>query len=138
MRRWTCAALGVLLIASAGCGVFYQAGTRLRAAYMSESLEPGLSTLEVRNRWGEPDIRHYPDERTQIWSYAYKPNTDDVTAALLYTSARSGDRGTFLDLKFVDAKLVSWSEAEHTMPAKAGESVGYGLAGSSTPLGTVR
>ena len=70
---------------------------------------------------------------TEVWSYPYKPNSNDVAAALMYTSTKDGDKGTFLDLKFVEGKLVSWQEAEHTMPAK--ERTGFGMGINGSPIG---
>jgi hypothetical protein len=90
---------------------------------------------EVHQVWGEPDIRTYVDPRTEIWSYAKHANRDDYTATLLYTSAKEGDSGTFVDLKFNDGKLVSWGEGQHTMPAKEGSGFSAGLSGAS-PGGT--
>jgi len=130
------ATLAVSMVTS-GCGIFYQAGTRIRASYLTDSLKEGQGTLEIRNKWGEPDIRQYPDDRTQIWSYAYKPNPADV-AMVFYTSTRSGEKATFVDLKFVDNKLVTWSEAEHVMPEKEGGSLSYGFAGQRDSLGTAK
>jgi hypothetical protein len=127
-----CAAL--MTSAMAGCGVLYQAGTRYRASRISDSLKPGEPMAQVHQQWGEPDLRTYPDDTTEIWSYPYKPNTNDIAAALLYTSSKEGDQGTFLDLKFVNGKLVSWDEKSHTMPAK--ERSGFGTSlGSPTIAG---
>ena len=83
----------------------------------------------MHHSWGEPDIRTYLPGETEVWSYPYKPNSNDVTAALLYTSSKDGDKGTFLDLKFVEGKLVSWQEAEHTLPAKGHTGIGLGIGG---------
>src|SRR6266404_3742007 len=95
-------ALTILLwVLAAGCGVAYQAGTRLKATRMSDSLKVGESSPAVHHSWGEPDIRDYLPGDTEVWSYPYKPNSNDITAALLYTSSKDGDKGTFLDLKFV-------------------------------------
>ncbi|GEM_PF-418427 len=126
-------AIASLATSLAGCGLFYQAGIRLKTAHMSDQLKPGESMTAIHQKFGEPDIRQYPDDTTEVWSYAYKPNTNDVTAALLYTSTKEGDRGTFLDLKFVDGRLVSWTEAEHTMPPK--ERSGFGAGISGAPIG---
>lgn len=109
--------LALTLIAT-GCGLFYQAGSRVKAARISSDIKPGESMVDIHNQFGEPSLRTYTNDTTEIWSYADKPNSNDVAAALLYTSTKEGDKGTFLDLKFVDGKLVSWTEAEHTMPAK--------------------
>lgn len=117
----------VALLAFGGCGVFYQAGTRIKASHMADSLQQGESMVSVHKEWGEPDIREYPTSDTEIWSYPYKTNSNDVMAELVYTTAKEGDKGTFLDLKFVEGKLVSWSEAEHTMPPKEGAGVNYGF-----------
>ena len=114
-----------------GCGVFYQAGTRIKASHMSDQLKPGESMSQVHNQFGEPSLRQYPSDRTEVWSYAYKPNSNDITAALLYTSTKEGDKGTFLDLNFADGKLVSWAEAEHTMPAKERSGFGAGINGGA-------
>ncbi len=119
----------LLAIAASGCGLFYQAGTRIKAQHMANSLSVGESMVDIHKSWGEPDIRQYPTSDTEIWSYAYKPNSNDVMAALVYTSAKEGDKGTFVDLKFVDGRLVSWSEAEHTMPPKEGAAYSYGFGG---------
>ncbi len=116
-----------------GCGLAYQAGTRIKATRMSDSLQVGQTSPEIHHSWGEPDLRTYLPGDTEVWSYAYKPNSNDVTAALLYTSAKDGDKGTFLDLKFVGGKLVSWQEAEHTMPAKGHTGIGLGI--SQGPIG---
>src|SRR5271166_724145 len=95
------------------CGLAYQAGTRIKATRMSDSLAVGQTSPDIHHEWGEPDIRTYLPGDTEVWSYPYKPNSNDVTAALLYTSSKDGDKGTFLDLKFVGGKLVPWQEAEH-------------------------
>jgi hypothetical protein len=119
---------------TSGCGVVYQAGTRIKAAHIADSLHVGQSALELHRRFGEPDIRQYLPGDTEVWSYPSKPNSNDLTAALLYTSTKDGDKGTFLDLKFVGGKLVSWTEAEHTMPAKGHTGIGMGIGGG--PLGS--
>jgi hypothetical protein len=116
-------------IALMGCGALYQAHTAFRATRMLGSLEPGQSALDVRRRWGEPDIRNYTDGRTQIWSYAKRPNTNDLTAELLYTAPKEGDEGRFLDLKFVDGRLSTWAEGDHRMPPKEGGGFSYGVGG---------
>ena len=110
-----------------GCGLAYNASTHARARHMLRSLKPGESSLEVHQDWGEPDLRQYVGQDLQIWSYAVRPNSNDVAATLLYTSVKPGDNGNFLDLKFINGKLVSWRKAEHTVPAKQGSGFGYGL-----------
>src|SRR5579862_1430350 len=95
--------LAALIFAVAGCGLAYQAGTRIKATRMSDSLQVGQTSPQVHHAWGEPDLRTYLPGETEVWSYPYKPNSNDVTAALLYTSSKDGDKGTFLDLKFVGA-----------------------------------
>jgi hypothetical protein len=107
--------------------VAYQAGTEIRAKHMRDSLKAGESMREVRDRFGEPDIRTDTDTGGQIWSYASRANSNDIAATLFYTSAKSGDNGHFVDLKFVDSKLVSWGDADHTMPAKRGTGINYGF-----------
>lgn len=99
---------------------------------MSDSLKVGETTLQVHHQWGEPDIRKRLPGDTQIWSYASRPNSNDLTATLFYTSTKPGDKGKFLDLKFKDGKLVSWDEATHTMPAKQSGGFTYGFG----PMGT--
>jgi hypothetical protein len=132
MRNFTTAALLLLLTFPAGCGLFYQAASRYRANKMENNLKVGMTSLEVHQMYGEPDIRNYVSDQVAIWSYAKHANNADVTAAVLYTSAKEGDKGTFLDLKFVDGKLVTWDEATHTMPPKqsSGFSAGFGGAPS--------
>jgi hypothetical protein len=128
------ATLSVALIFTfAGCGLFYQAGTRIKATRMSDTLQVGQTSPQIHHSWGEPDIRTYLPGQTEVWSYPYKPNSNDVTAALLYTSSKDGDKGTFLDLKFVGGKLVSWQEAEHTLPPKG--HTGFGLGINQGPIG---
>lgn len=126
------AILLALLVASAGCGLVYQGASTYRANKMEKSLAKGMTIPEVHQVWGEPDIRTYPDQHSEVWSYAKHANGSDVTATLLYTSAKEGDPGTFVDLKFEDGRLVSWGEAQHTMPAKEGSGFSVGTGG--TPL----
>jgi len=103
---------------------------------MSDSLQVGQTSPEVHHAWGEPDIRTYLPGDTEVWSYPYKPNSNDVAAALMYTSSKDGDKGTFLDLKFVGGKLVSWQEADHVMPAKGHTGISMGINGSQIGNGT--
>lgn len=119
-----------------GCGVAYQAGTRIKAAHIADSLRVGQSSPEIHRRFGEPDIRQYLPGDTEVWSYPAKPNSNDLTAALLYTSTKDGDQGTFLDLKFAGGKLVSWTKAEHTMPLKGHTGIGMGIGGGPVGNGT--
>jgi hypothetical protein len=116
-----------------GCGLAYQAGTRIKATRMSDSLQVGQTSPQIHHSWGEPDIRTYLPGETEVWSYPYKPNSNDMAAALMYTSSKDGDKGTFLDLKFVGGKLVSWQEAEHTLPAKGHTGFGFGI--NQEPIG---
>ncbi|MGO9062583.1 MAG: hypothetical protein ACLQU2_35250 [Candidatus Binataceae bacterium] len=101
-----------------GCGAAYQASTQIRSHRMMDSLKTGQTMPEVRQQWGQPDIIKDQDQNTETWSYASRANSDDIAATLLYTAAKEGDTGQFLDLRFVDGKLVSWSKQTHTMPAK--------------------
>lgn len=94
---------------------------------MMDSLKAGESTLDVHRDWGEPDLRKNIDAENEVWSYAARPNTNDVAAGLLYTSPKPGDTGKFVDLKFRDGKLVSWNEVNHTVPAKQGSGFSYGI-----------
>jgi hypothetical protein len=121
--------VAVLGVGGSGCGVAYQAGTRIKASHMADSIQAGQSSSEIHARFGEPAIRQYLPGETEIWSYPYKPNSNDIVAGLLYTSTKEGDKGTFLDLKFINAKLVSWQEAEHTMPSKERSGFSAGLGG---------
>jgi hypothetical protein len=120
-------ALALLVAAFSGCGLAYDASTHARAIHMNHSLKAGESSLEVHQHWGEPDIRQYIGRNEQVWSYAVQPNSNDVAAILLYTSVKPGDTGNFLDLKFLDGKLVSWNKAQHTMPAKQGTGFSFGV-----------
>ena len=117
----------IAFIVIGGCGLVYDAGARLKTHRMAHSVKAGEPTLEVHQDWGEPDLRESVDSRTEIWSYADHPNDNDVTAMVFYTSTKSGDTGKFLDLKFVDSRLVSWGEANHTVPAKQGTGFSYGM-----------
>jgi hypothetical protein len=93
---------------------------------MMESLKVGQTMPEVRQEWGQPDIVADQDQNTETWSYASRPNSNDIAATLLYTAAKEGDSGQFLDLRFVDGKLVSWGKQQHTMAAKR-QSFGLGF-----------
>ncbi|MGO9602096.1 MAG: hypothetical protein ACLQAT_01590 [Candidatus Binataceae bacterium] len=123
----------LILFTASGCGVFYQAGMRIKTSRMSDELKTGESMSQIHTQFGEPDLHEYPNDTTEIWSYVYKPNSNDVTAALLYTSTKEGDQGTFLDLKFVNGTLVSWAEAQHTMPTKQRSGFGAGMGGPPLP-----
>ena len=134
--RWLPKPVLCALAMLAGCGLVYDAGARVRTDRMMRQLKPGESTLQVHRDWGEPDLRKDINPQIEMWSYAAHPNSNDLTATLLYTSTKPGDKGKFLDLKFIDGKLVSWNEAEHTMPSKqgAGFSYGVGPAGGSSSV----
>jgi hypothetical protein len=125
--RKTLLALAIVLTAISGCGLAYDASTHARASRMVRSLKPGQSSLEVHQSWGEPDMRRYIGREEQVWSYAIQPNSNDVAATLLYTSVKPGDDGSFLDLKFINGKLVSWNKVEHTVPAKRGTGFSFGV-----------
>ena len=122
--------LAIALLATAqGCGLFYQAGIRMKTGRMADQLQVGETMVEVHDKYGEPDMHHYLSETSQIWSYPYKPNSNDIVATLVYTSSKEGDEGTFLDLKFVNGKLVEWTEAKHTLPSKEMSGFGAGIGG---------
>jgi hypothetical protein len=108
----------LLACLAAGCGAAYQASTQIRSHRMLDSLKPGQTIPEVRHDWGQPDIITDEGPTTETWSYASRPNSNDIAATLLYTAAKEGDTGEFLDLRFVNGKLVSWSKQQHTMAAK--------------------
>jgi hypothetical protein len=124
------------LMSLCGCGLAYQAGSRIKTSHMEDTLKPGATTTEIRRDWGEPDLRKDLGANSAIWSYARRPNSNDFAATIFYTSTKSGDESKFLDLKFTDGKLVSWSESERTMPAKqgAGFSYGFGPGGAVSPV----
>jgi hypothetical protein len=129
----------VLALTLCGCGVAYQASTEMRAARMQRDLKVGESSVNVREKWGEPDLRQDADQDTEIWSYAKRSNTNDVAATLLYTNTKEGDQGKFVDLTFVDGKLASWREATHTMPSKkGGPGLSFGIGGPSSTAGNKR
>jgi hypothetical protein len=119
-----------------GCGLAYEAGSQIKTSHMRDRLKPGETAIEVHQEWGEPDIRKDLSANSELWSYARRPNNNDIAAEVFYTSTKSGDEGKFLDLKFIDGKLVSWSESERTMPVKQGAGFNYGFGGasSSSPL----
>jgi outer membrane protein assembly factor BamE (lipoprotein component of BamABCDE complex) len=127
-RRWLVCLFAAIF---AGCGAAYQASTEIRSHRMMDSLKPGETMPEVRQDYGQPDIITDQDQNTETWSYASRPNSNDIAATLLYTAAKEGDSGQFLDLRFVDGKLASWSKQEHTMPAKR-QSFGLGF-GAANP-----
>ncbi|HKD65217.1 MAG TPA: hypothetical protein VKB84_00140 [Candidatus Binataceae bacterium] len=118
-----------LACTAGACGAAYQASTQIRSHRMMDSLKPGQTMPEVRQEWGQPDIITDQDQNTETWSYASRANSNDIAATLLYTAAKEGDSGQFLDLRFVDGKLVSWSKQPHTMPAKRQSfGIGFGAA----------
>jgi outer membrane protein assembly factor BamE (lipoprotein component of BamABCDE complex) len=131
MRRFARATLIILLAFPAGCGLFYQAASGYRANKMENNLKVGMTSLQVHQLYGEPDIRNYVNDKTEVWSYAKHANNTDVVAATLYTSAKEGDKGSFVDLTFNDGKLVTWDEGSHTMPAKQGSGFNAGIGGAS-------
>jgi hypothetical protein len=104
-----------------------------RAARMVHDLKVGEPAVNVRQSWGEPDLRQEVSGKTEVWSYAKRANTNDIAASLLYTNAKEGDSGQFVDLTFIDGKLASWQEARHTMPAKTG---GPGFTFGAGPAAT--
>lgn len=108
----------LLACVAAGCGAAYQASTQIRSHRMLDSLKAGQTIPEVRQDWGQPDIITDHGPNAETWSYASRPNTNDIAATLLYTAAKEGDTGEFLDLRFVNGKLVSWSKEQHTMASK--------------------
>ena len=121
-RAW----ISLLAFMVLGCGAAYQASTQIRSHRMMDALKAGQTMPEVRQELGQPDIISDQNQNTEIWSYASRPNSDDIAATLLYTAAKEGDTGQFLDLRFVDGKLVSWSKQQHTMPVKH-ETFGIGF-----------
>jgi hypothetical protein len=132
-KRLLVVAALALMLAAGGCGVAYQASTELRASRMQRDLKLGESELDVHTQWGEPDLRQNLRNDTEVWSYAKRPNSNDIAASLLYTNVKEGDKGQFLDLTFVDGKLASWKEAAHTMPAKTGgPGFSFGVGQSAT------
>ena len=56
----------VATVAFAGCGLAYQAGTRIKATRMSDSLQVGQTSPEVHHAWGEPDLRTYLPGDTEV------------------------------------------------------------------------
>lgn len=125
------------LLLSSGCGIAYQASTMMRAERMEHSLKVGESTMDVHKDWGEPDLRQNLKGDTEIWSYAKRANTNDIAATLLYTNAKEGDQGQFIDLTFVDGKLTSWKQATHTMPSKKSTGLSFGIGGPGATTGSV-
>jgi len=115
----------ILAAVLCGCGAAYQASTEIRAHRMEDSLQPGESMTAVRLKWGIPDLTIHQSDNKELWSYASRPNSNDIAATLFYTGAKEGDTGKFLDLHFVDGRLVSWNETQHTMPTKQRASFGF-------------
>ena len=127
MKHLSIVLVAALATAACGCGVAYQASTQVRAHRMLNSLQAGQSEAELRSKWGQPDMVSDGANGSQVWSYAERANSDDIAASLLYTSAKEGDQGTFIDLHMMDGKLVSWNETQHRMPQKKGTEFGYSL-----------
>jgi hypothetical protein len=135
-KRWATRYAAIWLALVNSCGLAYQAGSRVKTDHMKDTLKPGETSLEVHQDWGEPDLRIDNGNNAEIWSYAERANSKDLAATVFYTSAKQGDEGKFLDLKFIDGKLVSWQEAERTMPAKRASGFNWGLGpgGASTAV----
>jgi hypothetical protein len=140
MRDWIVKVV-TLVVASGvmsicGCGLAYNAGSRIKTSHMKKNLTVGETSVQIRGDWGEPDIRKRLGEDSELWSYARNPNNKDIAASIFYTSTKSGDESKFLDLKFVNGKLVSWAETEHAMPVKQGSgfSYGFGPGGGVSPV----
>lgn len=96
---------------------------------MMDLLKTDQTMPEVRQEFGLPDIITDRDQNTEIWSYASRPNSNNIAVALLYPAAMAGVTGHFIDLRFVNGKLLSWGEQKHTMPAKhffEGFTIGFG------------
>jgi hypothetical protein len=128
-----------LALGLGGCGVAYQASTEMRASRMQHDLKVGESSVAVRQKWGEPDLREDSGQDAEIWSYAKRSNTNDIAATLLYTNTKEGDQGEFVDLTFVDGKLASWKEETHTMPSKrGGPGLSFGVMGPGSTTGNKR
>jgi hypothetical protein len=121
------------MLSMGGCGLAYQAGSRIKTSHMKDRLQTGETALQVHKEWGEPDMRKDLNANSELWSYVSHPNNHDLAATVFYTSTKSGDEGKFLDLKFIDGKLVSWSESERTMPAKQGAGFNYGFGSGIAP-----
>ena len=140
MRQWIVKLIALVIascmVSICGCGLAYQAGSRIKTSHMKDDLKVGETSLQVHQDWGEPDLRKDLGESGELWSYARRPNSNDIAATVFYTSTKSGDESKFLDLKFSNGKLVSWAENEHTMPAKqgAGFSYGFGPGGAVSPV----
>src|SRR5260370_7087635 len=81
--RFAMLAILSMALISAGCGLAYQAGTRLKATRMSDTLQVGQTSPQVHHSWGEPDIRTYLPGETKAWTYPYKPTPTDFTPPLL-------------------------------------------------------
>jgi hypothetical protein len=124
LRRLVFAAFTLLC---SGCGLAYQAAAENRAHRLTNWLQPGQTVTEVRDKFGEPDIRRDFGENGQVWSYAERPNSNDITATVLYTSTKEGDTGKFVDVSFVNGKVSTWREAEHTMPPKQGSNFSFSV-----------
>lgn len=136
LKALAAAALVIVALSLDGCGLAYQAGSRIKTSRMKNDLKVGETTTQVHEDWGEPDLRKDLGANSEIWSYARRPNSNDLAATIFYTSTKSGDESKFLDLKFSDGKLVSWAESERTMPAKQGAGFSYGLGpgGAVSPV----
>ncbi len=100
---------------------------------MFEELYAGQPMNDIRRQWGEPDLIEYPNQNTQVWSYAARSNSNDPVAFTVYTSAKGGDTGTFLDVKMYNGRLVSWAEVQHTLPQHQSGTFGVGIGSGGAP-----
>jgi len=102
-----------------------------------DQLKPGETTLQVHKEWGEPDLRK--DLGAEFGAMELRPGARTATTWRRRSSTprpSPANEGKFLDLKFIEGKLVSWSESERTMPAKQGAGFSYGLGpgGAVSPV----
>jgi len=140
MWQWIGKVAGVVIVgwwfSMSGCGLAYEAGSEIKTNHMEDQLKVGETPNQVHQDWGEPDVRKDLGGNSELWSYARRPNSNDMAATIFYTSTKSGDESKFLDLKFENGRLVSWAVNEHAMPAKkgAGFSYGFGPGGAVSPV----
>jgi len=68
------------MVSICGCGLAYQAGSRIKTSHMKDDLKVGETSLQVHQDWGEPDLRKDMGDHSELWSYASRPNNNDIAA----------------------------------------------------------
>lgn len=99
-----CVSALVLTINLSGCGIVYHYQARETAALITERLQVGMSTEQVRSAIGPPSDREaYKDQ--EIWFYKTKQLGTDGSRKQIYTP-----------VVFENGKVAGWGTKYHNDP----------------------